>query len=153
MRKVKWYIIAIIVVLLLFILMFNGQCRRVHKPYEFSQNRDQIVRIEFVSVDKYRYVRHYDDCSAVLVIEPEQYDKLFSDFYEVEWHHCSPPDSGIYGKGLKITYANGEYELIGHCGRYLSEKKDSFDGSICVPLNDWDAFLDKYGIAPNYPND
>ena len=53
MRNVKWYIIAIVVVLLLCILIFGGQCGRIYKTYEFSQDRDQVVKIEFIYIEKY----------------------------------------------------------------------------------------------------
>lgn len=141
-------IVLFIVVATFLHMMFNV----ADPPEEYSQNRDQIVKIEFISVVK-NYKGSYDDCPTILVVEPEQYDKFFSDFDELKWYYYAPPGPYIRGKGIRITYSNGEYMVVGCGGNYLSEKKDCFDDSLAARSESWDAFLDKYGLAPNYPDD
>lgn len=94
-------------------------------PYTFAQDMSDLdnIKIEIVNLEcsmGYHSGEPYDEekVTVISVIEDREKEAFLADFEKIKSYQ---PNFGsridsIYGKAIRITYADGEIELITHYG-------------------------------------
>ena len=97
----------------LFVLLFLTGCEE--KPYEFINQVDEIENIEIVSVKSIR------EFTVIKTLSDTQRTEFLEKFQEIMFSRYLFGDPlAVHGDGVKITYKNGEYEIIcAHVTEYV----------------------------------
>ena len=101
------------------------------KAYEFLNGESEMIAIEIVKLGVYDQEK--DEFHEEMIATVEDHSAFLSDFKKVDCdHHWSDP-TGVYEGDIciKITYQNGEYELISSSGqgkyRHFENHPSNFD--------------------------
>ena len=103
-------------------LLFYGCCCFIfgafHQPYKFRQDYDQIAKIEIVKkrIDRIDMVG-YDPATLVILktLDTSEHRTFIDELVKVEGSRVGMDPSEGFGRHIiRITYRDGEVELIGH---------------------------------------
>lgn len=107
---------------LLIAVIFTG-CR-TQVEYPFMQSEGSIVGIDIVYADPYSYTVDYSAIEPVFAVDQEQWQSFLADFKEIPCKYAPiDPLQGHSGEVIRITYADGGYEVIGpYAGLHVDPK-------------------------------
>ncbi|MBR7112627.1 MAG: hypothetical protein IKC75_06905 [Clostridia bacterium] len=108
--------LTFVVSLLMIFLCVLSACSR-KKAYEFINDESEISAIEIVKLCEYDQEK--GEYQEQLISTVEDHETFLSDFKEIDcYNHWSDP-TGVFENDIviKISYTNGEYELIHHSGQ------------------------------------
>ncbi len=131
------------VLAILFLLLFAftlTACSTSH-TYSFMQNTSEIVEIEIGEIN------NEDTFTATYVLSESEMSTFISDFEKIEFHTYRLGDpSFLNGTTIKITYKNGDYELIAFnwAEQYSADNNSpSWNWNNC-DKDDFQKLIDKY---------
>jgi hypothetical protein len=86
-------------------LLFTTGCE-IETEFDYMQKVDEIVNIEIVEVDK-------NDTTIKKDLNKDEENNIISDILKLKcYEYFNDPCCTISGDVVKITYSNGNYELI-----------------------------------------
>ena len=105
--------IAILVMLLS--LVFSGCIFRRKTNYEFLHSTDQIVSIDILDNDDHNpLLEDEPDPKVLCVISEDEFDSVISTLANIPGNEfLNDPPEGYGPVVIRITYSNGDFELIG----------------------------------------
>ena len=112
----------LIAAVLLVMLVLAG-CK-AGETYPFTQAEEDIAAIELIYVERYEQPSDYSVLDAVATVEQSQWQESLSRFRQIRCEsYFNDPPQGDTGMLIRITYADGGYEVIGNrCGLYVNPK-------------------------------
>lgn len=109
----------------LIVLIFAGCSTQV--VYPFMQSEENIVAIDIIYADPYSYTEDYGALMPVFSVSPEHWQRFIADFEEIPCKHAPmDPLQGHSGEVIRITYADGGYEVIGPYAGLHVDSKDNW---------------------------
>lgn len=133
----------------LLLIIFTGCSKAVE--YELMNDKTEIASIEIVKLGKFD--SEEDSFGETVISVIEDHDGFLKEFNEVDCSNHLFNPSGVYeGETLvKITYKNGEYELIDYDGqgKYQHFDKhpsnfDAYSGYRDLDKKQFEALIEKY---------
>lgn len=114
--------------------------------YEFLHSLDEVSVIEIVKVND---VYENDELKQEKMSEIENINEFFMEFQNLDCYSIYTDPQGIEGEQeiIKITYENGEYELIDVDGQatYTHSKKfKNYRGYYYFEQDQFDELINKY---------
>jgi hypothetical protein len=104
----------ILYILLAVVLTCSGCFFNSDGPYEFRQTFDQIVSIEILRKE-YDSVLTDTPMSVIYTVEPAEHQGFIDNLMEIEGGRVGlDPNTGFGMYIIRITYKNGEMEMIGN---------------------------------------
>ena len=137
MMKNKVLLVSLIVVLLAGCFPLTA-----NQPYKFRQEFDQIVKFEILA--KEEDVSGYDTPMEVLkTLDANEHRTFINDFMKVEGSRVGlDPPSGFGTYIIRITYRNGEIELISDYNNgYISADGIVNEDNYCMDKHQFYDFL------------
>ena len=134
----KKYIIYISLIVL--VLIFMSGCEK-KAEYEFLQPNENIVKIEYVT-DWYN-----NETILINELSKDKTEKFLIDFKNIDCYtYFTDPGSIEPGEdAIKITYTNGEFELINRTGQELyKDEKFKYLGLYYFDSEQFQDFINKY---------
>lgn len=108
MKKRIWIIASVLVFLFLLIL-----CPRVSRTYEFSNPLENIVSIELLINSNDVGKAEVDKLIFQKSLSTEEIESFMEEIYELETRRCYPPMWGWGEYIARVTYSNGDIEMLG----------------------------------------
>lgn len=126
------------VALLLLVLLALTGCSG--KPYEFKKSVDEIKTIEIV------WAEDSLDYTVRKTLSESEKEEFLEQFLELEFDRYLFGDpSSVHGDAVKITYKNGDYEIIcHHWAEYVKNGKAGFLWKNCEDDEDFNNLLKKF---------
>lgn len=121
--------------------------------YRFSQDMSDLDQIQMAIVDLKTEMGYHagspyseKEVTVIKAIETDKKEDFLSDFKTVK---CYQPNFGsridcISGKAIRITYPNGEIELITHYGTATVKEGKIHTQTITFDVDDFSKLLDNY---------
>ncbi|MBE6649625.1 MAG: hypothetical protein E7614_08960 [Ruminococcaceae bacterium] len=113
------------IALFLCILLFFTACGT--KPYSFEKSIDEIQSVEIV------FAKSSLDFTVIKTLSETEKNVFFEQYQEIGFHRYYIGDPmSIYGDAIKITYQNGDYEMICHYwSEYVEDGRIHFGWKNC----------------------
>ena len=122
-------------------------------PYSFMHGEPDIdtIKIEIVNLEVdmgyhegFDYSEEY--VTVIKAIESDKNEEFLSDFKKIK---CYQPVVGsridsISGKAIRITYANGDIELITHYGTATVQNGEIHNSTTTFDSDQFSKLIDKY---------
>ena len=149
LKPIAFGIFALLVVPVLLILII---CQ-VPQHYKTQQPAQEIEKIEIVHVPEMPDFNHTDgyiDLPVICLVSPSKYSDLLDALCNMPYHSTLRPGT-LYNGAIRITYHNGNYEIIcEHAAYYHDNTAENSTESINAFFNsaEFDAFLKSFGYIP-----
>lgn len=105
-RNNSKYFLLIISVLLLFSLFISG-CKEICY-WEIGGSLDEIEKIEIIEIKDF----YKNDFEIICEIDEDNYEELINDVANLQFKSYFGSPQKPEGKAIKITFKNGNYDLI-----------------------------------------
>lgn len=122
-------------------------------PYSFMHGEPDIDTIQIEIVNLETEMGHHtgfpyneEDVSVIKVIENDKNEEFLSDFKKIKSYQPflgSRIDS-VSGEAIRITYANGDVELITRYGTATVRNGEIHNQTATFDLDDFSKLIDKY---------
>lgn len=99
--------------LILFVLILVIACPRVSRTYEFPNSMEDIVSIDLLINTDDVGKADVDKLIVQKSLSEEEISSFMSEIYMLETRRCYPPMWGWGEYIAKVTYDNGDIELLG----------------------------------------
>ncbi len=141
---------GILISLLCFLPVLLASCA---VPYSFMHGEPDIdtIQIEIVNLNTemgYHSGSPYseENVSVIKVIDHDKLEEFLSDFKKIKSYQ---PNVGgridcIYGKAIRIIYANGDIELITHFGTATVNNGEIWNHTTTFDSDAFSELIDKY---------
>ena len=132
-----------IILSILFVAVIFTGCK-TQAEYPFMQPEESIVAIDVVYADPYSYTEDYSALEPVFTVGQEQWQSFLADFKEIPCKHAPiDPLQGHSGEVIRITYADGGYEVIGpYAGLHVDPKGNWTYKDYYFDEDVFDAFIE-----------
>lgn len=138
--KIKVLIVSLIVAVLVGCFLFD-----TNQPYKFRQEYDQIAKIEIVN--KEQDIDGYDPARVKVLktLDITEHRAFIDDLVKVEGSRVGlDPPSGFGTYIIRITYRNGEIELISDYNNgYVSINGRVYNDCYCMDKDQFYDFLSR----------
>lgn len=103
------YFLAIFTVLLILCTIMS-ECNKVYY-WELGGSLDEIANIEIVEIEDF----YKNDLKIICETDENNYQELIKDVSGLKFEKYFGDPLKPYGKAIKITFKNGNYDLISQC--------------------------------------
>lgn len=143
----------LVALLILIAVMLSGCFLRLvnrEGPYEFRQGLDQVVSIEILDID-FDYEGNANN--VLMTIDPSMHSEVINGLLELPGIRIGLDPSTTFGPYIfRITYQNGERELIGRDNNgYITPKGKLRVSNYCFYTEPFEEFL--FGVLGEIPED
>lgn len=109
MKRIYWIAILLIFLLFLYPIIFP----RVSRTYEFPNPLEEIISIEFLINKNESGEAEEDKLIFKKSLSEKEIARFMSEIYKLETRRCYPPMWGWGEYIAKVTYSNGDVEMLG----------------------------------------
>ena len=109
MKKTHWIVAAIVLLLILCISLSP----RVSLTYEFYNPVEEIVSVELLENTNESGAAEEDKLLVRKTLTKDEIESFMSEVYDLETRRCYPPMWGWGEYIAKVTYSNGDIEMLG----------------------------------------
>ena len=120
--------------------------------YEYLHPAEQISKIEILYIENSDDTGQFDDAIVCVTLSEDQHTTFLSDLYELKWYNYGNyPPFVTEGACIRITYANGDYEILSAMGTYFSTDSDGDFTSRHLDHEELIPMLTAYGYQAPTP--
>ena len=93
--------------------------------YDYLHPAEQISQIEILYIEESDDSGQFEDAVVCVTLSEDQHASFLSDLYELKWYnYANDPPFVTVGACIRITYENGDYEILSAMGTYFSTNSD-----------------------------
>ena len=148
MKKYKRHILIVLLILML------CHCHSISR-YRFANPLEKVVKIELLHNPNYQSPECAKfEFTLMKELEPDQFAPFMLEIYELETARCvSPPGWGYGWYIVRVTYSNGDVEILGsrniECIRY--GERQTGTGGYYFTDKGLEILLERYVDLPKHP--